>query len=139
MSKVERHPQGNPDPLAEMVTLMQEQAICIQELERNMSEYGMMMRSDIVNVIANIVGAKTAMSPDNIESVATVWNPNVETTPNIRMLTALEGNLGSSMCAITWSALSLYLLKEGVQIDNQVATQNDTRTSRRGHEMPFSD
>ena len=82
----------------------------------------MLMRSDIVNGITNIVGAKTTISPNNIESVATVWNPDVGTTPNIRMLTVLEGNLGSCTCAITRNALSLDLLKEGVQIDNQVAT-----------------
>ena len=32
-SRVELHPQANPDPLAKMVTLMQEQATRIQKLE----------------------------------------------------------------------------------------------------------
>ena len=34
--RVELRPQGNLDPLAEMVTLMQEQATRIQELKQNM-------------------------------------------------------------------------------------------------------
>ena len=35
-SKVELHPQANPDPLTEMVTLIREQATRIHKLERNM-------------------------------------------------------------------------------------------------------
>ena len=36
LSRVELHPQGNPDLLAEMVTLLREQATRIHELEQNM-------------------------------------------------------------------------------------------------------
>ena len=60
-SKVDLRPQGNPDLLAEMATLMQEQTARIQELERNKCE--MPKKGDVMTGIANIVGTKDTMSP----------------------------------------------------------------------------
>ena len=74
-SRVELCPQGNPDPLAEMVTLMREQATCIQKLERNMERMRDAVRCDIASGIANIGGVWTVMSPDVIGSAVALWNP----------------------------------------------------------------
>ena len=64
-------------------------------------------KEDVGSGIANTIGAETLMSPNITGSAAAVRNPDIKMTPRIEMsIVSFKGNLGSSMCAIAWSAPS---------------------------------
>lgn len=60
----------------------------------------MLREGDAINGIADIVGAKTTMSPSVIGCTTKMWNPNIGMSLNMKILTILKGNLELSTCAL---------------------------------------